>query len=35
LKYADDTSFLIPQNSSVTMETEFVPILSYLTLNKG
>jgi len=26
LKYADDTSLLVPQNSSVTLETEFAHI---------
>ena len=30
LKYADDTSLLVPQNSSVTPETEFAHLLDWL-----
>jgi len=29
LKYADDTSLLVPQNSSVTLETEFAHLLDW------
>jgi len=34
LKYADDTSLLVPQNSSVTLETEFAHLLDWPQTNK-
>jgi len=33
LKYADDTSLIVPQNSSVTLETEFAHLLNWSLKN--
>ena len=35
MKYADDTSLVVPQNSSVTLETEFAHLLDRTGLKKN